>query len=92
MSDHLSDTPAEHLVPVHEAAAILGGSPALYVALLRGGLIEGELRDGVWHVDAAVVGAALAVRSRTAFPPTGRRATCTDAALGHREGAVDGAA
>lgn len=65
MSANPSSTASDHLTPVHEAAALLGGSPALYTALIEGGLIEGELRDGTWHVDAAVVGAALAMRERT---------------------------
>ncbi|CAM3727577.1 Helix-turn-helix domain-containing protein [Tsukamurella ocularis] len=84
--------PADHLVPVHDAAAILGGSPALYAALLRAGLIEGELVGGEWHVDTGVVAAALAVRERARSEGAITRATCTDAAQGHPARTVGGAA
>lgn len=62
MSTNPPDTAPDRLTPVTEAARQLGGSPALYVALIEGGLVEGQLIDGVWHVDTGVVGAALAVR------------------------------
>ncbi|WP_132413930.1 hypothetical protein [Mycobacteroides abscessus] len=88
MSTNPSDTPADPLVPVTEAAAILGGSPALYAALIEGGIIDGELRGGVWHVDTGVVAAALAVRERASLSSPTTCATCTDAAQGHREGAA----
>ncbi|TWS20685.1 hypothetical protein FK529_04920 [Tsukamurella asaccharolytica] len=92
MSDHLSSSAPHALVPVTEAAALLGGSPALYIALLAGGLVEGELRDGVWHVDTDVLAAALAVRERTSLPSPVTCATCTDVAQGHPDPTVDGAA
>ncbi|KXP13914.1 hypothetical protein [Tsukamurella pseudospumae] len=92
MSSTAPDTPADHLTPVTDAARILGGSPALYVALLRGGIIEGSLIDGEWHVDTGTVGAALAVRGCARSEGAITRATCDDAAQGHPARMVGGAA